>query len=269
MGGDLGLMMDSILASDHQALLAWFARSNVLLAFDYDVTLAPIVPTPNDARMRATTRTLLARAARVYPCVVISGRALDDLTTRFRNIPVWYLFGNHGLEPPPPGTTSNPTHARVWAARLKRHLPPDPGLVIEDKRYSLTIHYREAHDKRRAIEAIERAVRELPDARALGGNEAVSLLPRGGANKGVALQQACRWFACDSAIYVGDDATDEDAFASSYPEKLLTIRVGRDAGTQASYHLEDQRDIDVLLQVLVDLRTADSSRGRAAARRTR
>jgi len=261
-------MMDSILASDHQALLAWFARSNVLLAFDYDGTLAPIVTTPNDARMRATTRTLLARAARLYPCVVISGRALDDLTARFKNIPVWYLFGNHGLEPPPPGA-STPTHARVWAARLKRHLPADPGLVIEDKRYSLTIHYRQARDQRRAIEAIERAVSTLPDARALGGNEAVSLLPRGGGHKGVALQQACRWFACDSAIYVGDDATDEDAFGSSYPEKLLTIRVGRSDGTQATYHLEDQRDIDALLQTLVDLRTAESTRGRTAARQTR
>ncbi len=251
------MIMKSILAGDHRSMLAWFARANVLLAFDYDGTLAPIAPTPEEARMRWTTRVLLGRAARLYPCVVISGRALDDLTRRLRHIPAWYLFGNHGLEPPPPGDDA-PAAAQRWARLLKTRLPPDPGLVIEDKRYSLTIHYRNARDKRSAIAAIEQVVGELPDARALAGDEAVSLLPRGGGNKGVALQQACRWFACDSAVYVGDDGTDEDAFASSFPEKLLSVRVGRADGSRAAYHLDGQADIDSLLEILVELRASDS-----------
>jgi trehalose 6-phosphate phosphatase len=250
--------MDSILTDDHRALLAWFARGNVLLAFDYDGTLSPIASTPDSAKMRRSTRVLLARAARVYPCVIISGRALDDLTRRLRHIPAWYLFGNHGLEPSPPGAAA-PTIAHTWALHLKQRLPPDPGLVIEDKRYSLTIHYRNVRDKRAAIEAIDRAVGELPEARALAGADAVSLLPRGGAHKGTALQQACRWFACDTAIYVGDDATDEDAFTSSYPEKLLTIRVGQTVESRARYCLEGQEDIDALLAILVDMRTVRST----------
>jgi trehalose-6-phosphatase len=77
----------------------------------------------------------------------------------------------------------------------------------------------------------------------------------GGPNKGVALQQACRWFVCDSAIYVGDDGTDEDAFSSTYPEKLLTIRVGATEHTRARYHLDCQQDLDSLLQILVDMRS--------------
>jgi len=257
--------MRAILASDQRALLAWFADSNVLLAFDYDGTLAPITAKHEAARLRAPTRALLARAARLYPCVVISGRALDDLTKRLRNIPAWFLFGNHGLEPPPPGTPS-PLAPQAWVLHLKKRLPPDPGLLIEDKRYSLTIHYRHARDKRRAIEAIEQAVAELPDARAIGGAEAVSLLPRGSGHKGAALQQACRWFACDSAIYVGDDGTDEDAFASTYPEKLLTIRVGRATDSRAAYHLDRQEDVDRLLAVLVELRTRDSIAPRGRTR---
>jgi len=245
--------MQTILADQQRALLAGFAHANVLLAFDYDGTLVPIAPTPAEPRMRETTRRLLIEAARLYPCVIISGRALDDLSERLAGVPVWYLFGNHGLEPPPPGTVS-PTPASEWARELERRLPDDPGIVIEDKRYSLTIHYRNARDKRRAVEAIDRAVARLPGARALGGAEAVSLLPRGGGNKGVALQQACRWFACDSAIYVGDDATDEDAFSSTYPEKLLTIRVGAAADSHARFHLASQDEIDSLLEILVDVR---------------
>jgi trehalose 6-phosphate phosphatase len=246
--------MQTILANDHRPLLAGFAHANVLLALDYDGTLAPIESSPAAPEMREKTRQLLTEAARLYPCVIISGRALDDLSERLRDIPVWYLFGNHGLEPPPPGGASH-TPATEWARLLGRLLPDDPGILIEDKRYSLTIHYRNARDKRRAVEAIDRVVADLPDARALGGAEAVSLLPRGGGNKGVALQQACRWFACDSAIYVGDDGTDEDAFSSTYPEKLLTIRVGAAANSRARYHLDSQDEIDALLQVLVDVRT--------------
>lgn len=246
--------MQTILADQQRSLLAGFARANVLLAFDYDGTLVPIAPTPAEPRMRETTRRLLIEAARLYPCVIISGRALDDLSERLAGVPVWYLFGNHGLEPPPPGIVSR-TPATEWARELERRLPEDPGIVIEDKRYSLTIHYRNARDKRRAVEAIDRVVARLPDARALGGAEAVSLLPRGGGNKGVALQQACRWFACDSAIYVGDDATDEDAFSSTYPEKLLTIRVGAAANSHARFHLACQDEIDSLLEILVDVRT--------------
>ena len=262
LGGDLSLRIESILSSDHRALLAWFARSNVLLAFDYDGTLAPIASTPESAKMRHSTRVLLARTARLYPCVIISGRSLDDLTRRLRHIPAWYLFGNHGLEPPPPGRASTPTPAHGWAIHLKKRLPHDTGLMIEDKRYSLTIHYRNVRDKRAAIDAINQAVSELPDARALAGAEAVSLLPRGGGDKGVALQQACRWFACGSAIYVGDDATDEDAFTSRYPEKLLTIRVGHAEESRASYHLDRQEDIDALLGILVELRNGESATSR-------
>ena len=246
--------MQTILHDQQRELLRTFADANVLLAFDYDGTLVPIAATPAAPRMRETTRQLLTRAAQLYPCVIISGRALDDLSKRLDGVPVWYLFGNHGLEPPRPGVVS-PTPARKWAAHLQQLLPDDPGILIEDKRYSLTIHYRNARDKRRAVEAIDRVVAELPDARALGGAEAVSLLPRGAGDKGVALQQACRWFACDSAIYVGDDATDEDAFASPYPEKLLTIRVGAEPESGARYHVGSQEEIDMLLQVLVDIRT--------------
>jgi trehalose 6-phosphate phosphatase len=246
--------MQTILNDQQRMLLAGFAYANLLLAFDYDGTLVPIAETPSAPQMRTTTRQLLIRTAQLYPCVIISGRALDDLSRRLEGIPVWYLFGNHGLEPPPPGVVS-PTPASRWAEELQRLLPDDPGILIEDKRYSLTIHYRNAADKRRAVEAIDRVVAELPDARPLGGADAVSLLPRGGANKGVALRQACRWFACDSAIYVGDDASDEDAFSSTYPERLLTVRIGVADDTRARYHLGSQEEIDELLQVLVDMRS--------------
>jgi trehalose 6-phosphate phosphatase len=250
--------MMNILAARHFRTLEQFVQSNVLLGFDYDGTLAPIAQTPDAARMRATTERLLKQVVRLYPCVVISGRSLDDLTGRLTRVPIWHLFGNHGLEPERANAGESPTGA--WAQWLKQRLPSQRGVVIEDKKYSLTIHYRQAGDKRRALDAIAEALKHLPDARTLTGSQAVNVLPLNGVNKGVALQEARRQFACDCAIYVGDDGTDEDAFSSAGADRLLAIRVGRSRGTAAHYCLPAQRDIDQLLHLLVRLR------GRVTAR---
>jgi trehalose 6-phosphate phosphatase len=242
-----------ILSRRHLPVLAQFAASNVLVAFDYDGTLAPIAATPAAARMRPKTRTLLARVAKRYPCVVLSGRPLDDLTRRLRRIPVWHLVGDHGFEPW--GETREASaHVRGWVSQLRERLPVRKGLVIEQKRHSVTVHYRHVRDKRHVLPLLAEAVRELPHVRAIGGAEALNLIPGGGPNKGVALQQARRVFACDTAIYVGDDDTDEDAFASAEGDRLLSIRVGSKHPSVAHYRLRGQADVDALLELLLELR---------------
>jgi trehalose 6-phosphate phosphatase len=251
--------MAGILAKRNLPILAYFAWSNVLLAFDYDGTLAPIAPTPARARMRAETRRLLADVARRYPCVVISGRALDDLLRRLGRIPVWYAFGDHGLEPPS-GSDGGAALVGNWVRQLNERLTGHSGIVIEEKKHSVTIHYRHVRDKRGVRNAIADVVSGLPDVRALGGVQAVSLIPRGGPDKGVALQQARRMFACQTAIYVGDDDTDEDAFASAPPGQLLSIRVGAAGASKARYRLRSQRNIDRLLRVLLALRAPSMTR---------
>jgi trehalose 6-phosphate phosphatase len=254
----------AILAREHLPTLVGFAASNVLIALDYDGTLAPIAPTPGRARMRAETRRLLADVARLYPCIVISGRALDDLGRRLEGIPLWFLFGNHGIEPAGPRATHTAT-IREWVKRLREQMPEDLGITIEDKKHSLTIHYRHARDKHRARAAIDEALDALPEARALGGAEAVSVLPPGSADKGIALQQARRRFACDTAIYVGDDDTDEIAFGSDGVGRLLAIRIGGAKTSHARYHLRSQAEMDALLEVLVEARRHD--RGDGAGRK--
>jgi trehalose 6-phosphate phosphatase len=248
-------MPGDMLSRRNFPILSAFAASNVLLAFDYDGTLAPIVSHPSRAHMRAATARLLAEVAQRYPCVVISGRELDDLTTRLEGIPVWYVFGNHGLEPSEPQTsTEDATIVRDWVQHLNATLSTQAGVTIEEKRYSLTIHYRHARDKAKAIAAISAAAAGLPQARAVGGTLAVSLIPRDGHNKGTALQRARRRFACDTAIYVGDDDTDEDAFRSGGREHLLSVRVRRSRTTAARFYLARQSAIDEFLRTLVALR---------------
>ncbi|HSD11890.1 MAG TPA: trehalose-phosphatase, partial [Candidatus Binatia bacterium] len=91
--------MKDVLKPSNRRVLAEFAGSNLLLAFDFDGTLAPIVATPARARMRATTARLMNELKDLYPCVVISGRARADVLERLGNLPGLGVIGNHGIEP--------------------------------------------------------------------------------------------------------------------------------------------------------------------------
>jgi trehalose 6-phosphate phosphatase len=234
-----------------------FALSNVLVVFDYDGTLAPIAPTPGKARMRASTRRLLKRAATIYPCVVISGRALADVSRRLAGVPLWTVAGNHGVEPWG-AAGSYAARVRRWTDILGRRLAARSGVVVENKRYSLAVHYRNAGNRRRARQAIEDAIADIRGARIVGGKAAVNLVPRGAPHKGIALERARRLLACDTAVYVGDDDTDEDAFRAAPSTRLLSIRVGRARRTRAGHYLRNQAEVDELLEALIALRERPS-----------
>src|SRR5690348_7647900 len=91
--------MKHILSPANVDILAQFAWSRVLLAFDFDGTLAPIVPERDAARMRSVTSGLFDDLCRLYPCAVISGRARADVARRTNGAPVAHILGNHGAEP--------------------------------------------------------------------------------------------------------------------------------------------------------------------------
>jgi trehalose 6-phosphate phosphatase len=203
--------------------------------------------------MRARTRQLLATVAERYPCVVISGRRRDDVASRVHSVPVWHVTGNHGVEPW--GQDAGyPARVRGWVRELTLRLARYQGVIVEDKMYSVAVHYRRAKEKRRARRAVTAAVADLRGARIIGGNQAVNLVPRGAPHKGEALERARRLLVCDTAIYVGDDETDEDVFRASRPDRLLSIRIGNARQSRARYRLKDQREIDRFLQALLALR---------------
>ena len=74
----------------------------------------------------------------------------------------------------------------------------------------------------------------LGPVRLVGGKHVVNLLPAGAPHKGLALERARARLGCDTAIYVGDDETDEDVFALDQPGRLLAIRVGRKPSSSAA-----------------------------------
>jgi trehalose 6-phosphate phosphatase len=242
-----------ILRPAHRSVIAEFAASNVLLAFDFDGTLAPIVAIPERARMRPATARALKELARRYPCVVISGRARADVLGRLGRIAGLEVIGNHGIEPWESSKAIR-REVRRWRPLLRERLSRAPGVRVEDKDFSVSIHYRAARQKKAARAAIMEAVAALGDVRVIGGEQVVNVLPTEAPHKGVALLGELERRGCERAIYVGDDDTDEDVFALEEPERLLTIRVGPKRRSAAAYAIQSQSEVDELLRLLITLR---------------
>jgi trehalose 6-phosphate phosphatase len=250
--------MKHILADAHRELLRQFARSNLLIALDYDGTLAPIVTDPERAALGATTRRVLAEVTKLYRCVIISGRSRADVLARIDGLGVHGVVGNHGIEPHQAGVDLT-GRVREWHPILEQRLLSIRGVMIENKTHSLSVHYRRSRQKKAARAAILDVAATLEDVRLIGGKQVVNIVPQGAPHKGIALERERERLGCDTAIFVGDDVTDEDVFALVQPGRLLSIRIGKSARSSALYYLRNQAEIDELLKVLLDLRVASGS----------
>lgn len=251
--------MRHLLSRESGQVLAQLAWSRVLVAFDFDGTLAPIVANREDAHMRARTSDLFAKVCSLYPCAVISGRSQSDVSARLGTAPIKYVIGNHGLEP---GASLDEFQEEIVQARaaLENALAGMAGVDLEDKRYSLALHYRRSRNKRLARSAILAAVAALPvRMRVVPGKLVVNVVPERAPNKGDALLELRRAEQADTALYVGDDVTDEDVFELDQPGRLLTVRVGESRSSAAAYFLRDQNEMDRLLGKLIALREERAS----------
>ena len=245
--------MDDILSAQQAGVLAERAAPNPLLVFDFDGTLAPIVGDPQQAAMRRLTCALFERLSFHYECAVLSGRRLDEIEKIMAGLSRVRLVGNHGMEWPDASvkTARFAELTRAWLADLVRPLAEIPGVVVENKSLSLSLHYRLAPDPARALDAILRLVTGLPDARVEPGKRVVNVLPADAPDKRAALEMLLAKSGRSTAIFVGDDSTDERVFAGAAPDRVLSIRVGRDETSCAPFYLRAQADVDELISRLL------------------
>jgi trehalose 6-phosphate phosphatase len=246
--------MKRLLLARNLEVIEQIAWSHALLAFDFDGTLAPIVAARDAASMRRTTFTLFKRVCALYPTAVISGRSRRDVASRITGAAVRYVVGNHGLEP---GADSPETERALGEARLAlgRLAEKTQGLDLEDKRYSLAVHYRRARRRRAARAAVLSVLARLETPmRVVPGKLVLNVVLASAPNKGDALLALREREQADIALYVGDDVTDEDVFRLDQPGRLLTVRVERSRTSAAAYFLRDQHELDELLRHLITFR---------------
>lgn len=232
--------------------LQGYLTNDTLLAFDFDGTLAPIVKRRDRAALPARTARLLRKLAADAPVALVSGRQLKDLKSRVP-FPLLAWIGNHGMEGVPGGKprAKNEKIVAKWAAALNTSLHSIQGAELEDKCFSLSLHYRSSKHPAKARRALLMAVEGLkPAPHVLPGKKVLNLLTPGHANKGAALQAILRAHKFEKAIFVGDDDTDEDVFRLQDP-RILSVRVGPKRSSMAQAYLRDQREVEALLTLLL------------------
>ncbi|MEO7966394.1 MAG: trehalose-phosphatase, partial [Gemmatimonadaceae bacterium] len=162
--------------------------------------------------------------------------------------------GNHGIEPSY-WMAEAAAAVASWAPAVAEGVAGMEGVRVENKRHSLAVHYRHAPSQSGAYRAIRDAVDRLPaDARIMDGHKVVNVVPAGAPNKGDALKQVAAEASLDAILFVGDDVTDEDAFAVLTRGDSLGVRVCPSATSHAEWYIPSQPDIDRLLSALVQAR---------------
>ena len=241
---------------------------SVLLLLDFDGTLSEIASRPEDASLRAGNAALLEELSRRdgYAVGVISGRSLDDVTERV-GVPGLVYAGNHGLEISgggmayrhPVADAAVSAMARA-ADNLAQALAGIPGATVENKGLTLTVHYRRTPvEQQGRVTAIFRdAVHPLLAGglcRVTVAKAALELRPAVDWHKGRAVE-LIRYRVAPEAypVYIGDDATDEDAFRAAQDAGGAGVFVGpSDGDTCAGWRLDSPADVTVTLSDLVRL----------------
>jgi trehalose 6-phosphate phosphatase len=242
------------LSDDGLRALGHAASQRLLYAFDFDGTLAPISSDRQAVAVSAVTLRLLAELAKQAPCAIVSGRGLADVAVRI-NGDVPHVIGNHGIESPLTSRRvlleAEQTCAK-WKQQLESgpHMTP-PGVEIEDKRYSLTMHFRGAQNPMEASMTALAALRRLnPAPELMEGKYSINILPSGHGGKGPATLALMNHLGRTGLFYIGDEETDETVFSLGEVVKM-GVRVGRLEGSRAGFYLHDQAEVEELLRLLV------------------
>ncbi len=246
--------MSYLLDSSARETLNALAQSRAALVFDFDGTLAPIVANRDQARMRRRTRTFLNVLCSLYPCAVVSGRSQKDAVKLLEDVPMSMVFGSHGLEPCEAQSNYQQQMAELRQVLVDR-LSDCPGIDIEDKIYSLAVHYRQSEHRSTARQRIIDATQGVGATaiRLVHGKCVVNIVPKDARHKGDAVRLIQRNFEAERVLFLGDDDTDEDVFRQIEPH-WLGVRVGKSDRSAAKYFLRNQRETDSLLWQLIVLR---------------
>lgn len=244
----------------------------VYLFLDCDGTLAPIADTPDKASIPQKTKESLTALSRLenLRLAIISGRSLTDIKTIVGLTRIIYV-GNHGLEVEDEGVTSrwkvSPSYKKDLEdikARLIHEYDAMPGIFVEDKDLSLSLHYRMAGIDEVKVRAIFHKVVDPYKASGkiavMHGKKVSEIRPAMGWDKG----KIVKWLLARErlavmdeniiAVYVGDDQTDEKAF-KALEDNGISVMVGKILSSSAKYYVDDTDEVYKLLTMILKARS--------------
>lgn len=202
----------------------FFSQKKLVFFLDYDGTLTPIVDRPDyailDEEMRMTVRALSEK----YTVAIVSGRMREDVQ-KLVGIQGLFYAGSHGFDINGPGVSM--VHPEVEAlipiindviVSLSENLENIPNILIEEKKFSVAVHYRLVDEKylEKIKEVVNKVVSQNKQLRVMKGKMVFEVLPDIDWDKGKAIQWIMKSLGISWSeslvIYIGDDVTDEYAF---------------------------------------------------------
>lgn len=249
-----------------------FGKKRMMLFLDYDGTLAPIAAQPEDACLSILQKQCLTELAeqKHFPVAIVSGRRLKDLKSKVK-VPGFIYVGNHGLEVEGPQIRHVHPEAPDLRKKVKRiageleaALKDMPGIRIENKVLTLSVHYRNA-EPRVVPKAMAGFLRVLDPyihkshVSYAEGKKVWEVRPGILWDKG----KAVHWLLAQAklheggpvtGVYIGDDHTDEAAFRT-LKRNGFAIRVtdDPDQSTSAEYFLLSCHEVYQFLRKLIRL----------------
>lgn len=256
---DYRLLPDAL--SPEAGLMQKLRGLKIAVFLDYDGTIVPISENPEKAIVSESMRQTILALSQKTMVAIVSGRNKSNIE-ELVHLPDIYYVGNHGFD------MDGPDHAR-WEVgveclpamekcfrELQTRLMIIPGVVFELKKLTVTLHYRLVSPKDLPLffEFIRNTVAEYPSLKLTGGKQVAEIRPNLDWNKGTAvlwLAEKLGFYNPNSyLIYLGDDLSDEDAFAL-LPDQGAGILVGNhETETYADYHLSDPLQVELFLKNL-------------------
>jgi len=234
-----------------------------LLVFDFDGTLAPLTNHPRDTVLPTQTAQLLANISPFCTIALLTGRSIADLREKLAHTVFApdFCIGNHGMEGLPSCERASAQAVKTmsqWRSALEEGTWKTPGIFFEDKTLSASIHFRECQDQESGQQEILRRIESLhPRPEVIEGKLVYNLLPPNSPNKGSALIELIALTQVRSALFMGDDVTDEHGFAvqtHAFLEQsgidLTTVRIGTQCPTLAEFTLVEQGEVNLFLDAL-------------------
>lgn len=257
------------------------AHRNLIVAVDFDGTVAPLVTRPQDAKILPKAQHALdvLAASDGVRVVMLSGRSLTSLAATGLDSNAWIVSGSHGAElsgletarieagtdgganadaEPSLQAPSAQEAQRLerLAVRLNRMFRDVTGVYLEQKPFGLAVHTRAVADRAHASELLAAAVQLGIDAgmHVRTGKEVREFMLRP-SDKGSMLRRIRSALPDAPVLFLGDDVTDEDVFASLESEDL-GIKVGS-GESAAQARISDPSTAAAVLSMLAELREGE------------
>lgn len=235
----------------------------IVFFLDYDGTLTPIVDRPQDALINEQMRELVKSLSIRFTTAIVSGRMREDVE-KLAGVEGIFYAGSHGFDIRgigvsmihPKAKETIPVVDKVTEV-LKTALSGIEGVIIEEKKFSVAVHYRlvKAEECSKIKEFVGKVVADNDALRLMNGKMVFEILPAIDWNKG----KAVRWIMKalnlsweeHTVFYFGDDTTDEDAFRAVSSRGVGILVSEKEKQSAAQFRLVNPDEVAKLFQQLV------------------